>query len=81
MGNFCRKPESSDCRFRLLNAGAGGTGWTPGVSESLGLCPSLVSEEKKLDTENRAFVARDPDSCQPQVFGLLPLSAASFLIW
>lgn len=37
--------------------------------------------KKKLDTENRAFVAREPDSCQPQVFGLLPPSAALFLIW
>lgn len=36
--------------------------------------------KKPLDIENHAFVARDPDSCQPQVFGLLPLSAASFLI-
>lgn len=37
--------------------------------------------KKKFGTENHAFVARDPDSFQPQVFGLLPLSAASFLIW
>lgn len=51
-----------------------------GLQGSLKVFVTYLFLKKPLDTENRVFVSGDPDSCQPQVFGLLPLSAASLLI-